>query len=220
MVWNPAPSAPSAPAKDGEEGGEKGEEGGESKNGGASGGAGGSGRGGLPFVAAITLAEAESIRRVIHQGVYSEEQPTQGAAGGMGGLHQLIPRNLIDSGSSLALLDGNGRILDKTPSYLVGRSQAGDGAGDSAAVATHLAQCVQVLRFYNNEMYYTAPELKLLLAAMGDAPHAKRELFFAECLRRRRRERRMWADTPLAKVCLIGCLEVSSGFGGLCVKGV
>ena len=125
----------------------------------------------MPYVAAITLAEAESIRRIIHQDLYSEEMPVPE---GMGGLPTLEARSLIDSGSSLALLDGNGRVLDKTPSYLIGGGANSD-ADDSAAVATHLAQCVQVLRFYNNEMYYTPPELKLLLQAMGDAPVHKRE---------------------------------------------
>lgn len=48
--------------------------------------------------------------------------------------------------------------------------------------------------------YYTDDELQLLLHALVDANVGDRAVFFAECLRLRRRERNLWEDTPLAKV--------------------
>jgi hypothetical protein len=57
------------------------------------------------------------------------------------------------------------------------------------------------LRFFNCGMYYSDDELQLMeRSSLHEAPLAARLAFFGECLRLRRRERHLWADTPLAKL--------------------
>ena len=56
------------------------------------------------------------------------------------------------------------------------------------------------LRFFNSDMYFNDDELEKLLDGLSGSEIDDREAFFAECLRLRRRQRNLWADTPLAKV--------------------
>lgn len=88
--------------------------------------------------------------------------------------------------SGLALRDVEGNVVDVN-----GLSQVG---------SRDVSIAIQCFRFFNCEMYYTNKELELLLDGLQRCPIADRKGFFSECLRLRKRERRLWADTPLAKV--------------------
>ena len=59
---------------------------------------------------------------------------------------------------------------------------------------------VQCARFFNGEMYFTPAELSILRLALTLTHKAVRKDFFEECMRVRRRERALWADTPVARL--------------------
>jgi len=60
--------------------------------------------------------------------------------------------------------------------------------------------CTEALKFVNCEMYYKDDELEILEQALAGAPLEARKEFFLDCLRLRRHERNVWDDTPLAKI--------------------
>ena len=132
----------------------------------------------------MTLGEAETIRFVLHCRAIGVADGA--AAYGVRAADSPLRAVPLD-GRLIGLRDGAGRPMD---------SAYGGTQGDDTTVQ----QAVQALRFFNNDMYYTPQEVELLLAAVGGASVKDREAFFSECLRRRRRERHIWADTPLAKV--------------------
>merc|ERR1712196_179998 len=68
-----------------------------------------------------------------------------------------------------------------------------------SAVEHQLAACLQCLRFFHGEMFFTDKELSLVMQSLSAAPMQDRRLFFDECLRCRRRERKEWSDTPVAR---------------------
>lgn len=49
-------------------------------------------------------------------------------------------------------------------------------------------------------MYYTEPELEALRRSLGAVGVKDRESFFFSCLSRRRRERQIFSDTPVARI--------------------
>jgi hypothetical protein len=115
-------------------------------------------------VVALSLAEAETLRRLVH---------ADGA---------VVRR----CGIALRTIDG--RVLDRSALYVPPQGDAVDAM-------------LLALRFFNCGMYYSDDELLLMeRGSLRDAPIGARLAFFGECLRLRRRERHLWADTPLAKL--------------------
>jgi hypothetical protein len=92
----------------------------------------------------------------------------------------------------VALRNAEGSLVDQSVAYAPG--------GQHGAMTSAVAVSLQCLRFFNCEMYYTEPELELLMVGLKDCDVASRLDFFCEILRLRRRERNLWVDTPLAKV--------------------
>ncbi|KDO28986.1 hypothetical protein SPRG_20090 [Saprolegnia parasitica CBS 223.65] len=115
------------------------------------------------YVVALSLAEGETLRRMIHCA------------------HPIF----AVSGIQLRTADG----------ALVEASHA-----SSAALTPTVQEAIECFRFFNGEMYYTAPQMDHVLAGLADIPLHLRHEFFMCCLRLRRRERQLWGDTPLAKV--------------------
>merc|ERR1712137_1428306 len=131
------------------------------------------------FLAAVSLAEGETIRRLIHS----------------------RPNGDILRNCHLALRTVSGLVVDTSLGYLPEEATylpTPEGAipGENSMVQIGL----QCLRFINCEMYYTEDELELLEKGLTLAPLKDRLSFFSECLRLRRRERNLWGDTPLAKI--------------------
>lgn len=125
------------------------------------------------FLVALSLAEGETIRRMIHKNhpVFQTSQVQLRTCEG----------ELVESSSFAA-------------SWRSGESP------ETSARAKRIAVGIQCLRFFNNEMYFAPSELALLLEGLAEVPLTLRHEFFECCLRLRRRERHLWGDTPLAKV--------------------
>jgi len=146
------------------------------------------------YVVALSLAEGETLRRVIHMG-----------------------ENAVLLQAGLCLRDCEGTPIDRSSLFLAEKapaapielpsspseSKAGDEAkaGAGPLVRPRLVDvAVQCLRFMNCEMFFTDNELALLLHGLLGSNIRDRLAFFSESLRLRRRERHLWEDTPLAKV--------------------
>mmetsp|Transcript_34135 Transcript_34135/g.89813 ORF Transcript_34135/g.89813 Transcript_34135/m.89813 type:complete len:1087 (-) Transcript_34135:500-3760(-) len=174
------------------------------------------------FLAVVSLAEGETLRRLMHT---ERSQPALDKSGCGLALRTIetmtpIPTTTIaddaaalaassaSSGLSVGAADkpsvgdmkvadedaavGDMALLDSTQDFRV--PTAGSKEDDGVRIAH------QCLRFLNGDMYYTGPELDLLLEGLRTAPIPDRAAFFGACQRLRRRERQVWGDTPLAKL--------------------
>ena len=126
------------------------------------------GNGGQRLLVALSLAEGETMRRLIH----TDEEL------------------LRSVGMALRYSESEDTTLDQSAAF---KEATGDGV---RALQTGL----QCLRFFNSDMYYSDAEIELLLAGLEGTSAEQRREFFAECLRLRQREKRLWGETPLAKV--------------------
>jgi hypothetical protein len=127
------------------------------------------------YLAVLSLTEAETVRRAIHTGEYGVHDAS--------GLQ--VERRPLEA--CLALRTLSGHRVDAKPSY-------------TECPPDQLASWLQCLRFFHGEMFYSDADLRALMSCLAAAPHAERERFFSEGLRRRRRERREWGDAPVARV--------------------
>lgn len=127
------------------------------------------------YLVAVSLAEGETLRRLLHEGERSE----------------------VLQGSStlrLALRTVSGRLLDHSPGFTSlqrGLGLAGEEEEDAALLC---------FRFFNTDMYYSPYQVTRLGQALALSPIGDRLAFFEEGLRLRVRERNLWADTPVAKL--------------------
>eukprot|EP00941_MAST-03F_sp_MAST-3F-sp1_P005353 g5353.t1 len=119
---------------------------------------------GRRFVVALSLAEGETIRRVIHA------------------------NHPVCCSTALAIKTRDGVLVDSSAWY------------DESKVDHKVAVAIQCFRFVDNEFYYTDDELELLSEGLQRASVKDRKDFFMACLRLRRRQRQLFADTSLAKV--------------------
>ena len=118
----------------------------------------------------VTLAEAETMRRMVHLGRCADGPLRAG----------------------LALRTVRGDVLDASAGF------APAEAGGAAAAA--LFGALQCARFFNCDMFYSDGEMDALMASLSAAALEDRRAFFEGCGMLRRRERRLWADTPVARV--------------------
>mmetsp|Transcript_84094 Transcript_84094/g.168406 ORF Transcript_84094/g.168406 Transcript_84094/m.168406 type:complete len:588 (-) Transcript_84094:213-1976(-) len=147
--------------------------------------------GGLPrrFVAVLSLAEGETLRRALHTGDAERLLSSTGTA---------LALHTLDGASSCAAQSGS--QASSTPAIIPMDSShhfrcLAPGSGGQDAFRA----CLQCLRFVNCDMYFTEEELDLLLQGLTHADIPHRASFFAACQRLRRRERVVWSDTPLAR---------------------
>ena len=122
------------------------------------------------YFVAVSLKEAESLRRLIHT-----QHPLFAAKGEEG--HQV----------SIGLRLLNGSLLEASPTFHPA------GAGQQALA-------LQTLRFINNECFYNDAQLSLLLKSLQNNKPIRRQAFFENMLRCRRRDRRRFNDTPLNSI--------------------
>ncbi|KAL4094321.1 hypothetical protein PRIC1_009982 [Phytophthora ramorum] len=129
------------------------------------------------YLATLSLAEGETIRRMIHK------------------------KHPVFQVSQVQLRTSEGELVESSSFFASWASKStATTLTDVAPRQRSIAVGVQCLRFFNNEMYYFPQELELLLDGLATVPISLRHEFFECLLRLRRRERHLWGDTPLAKV--------------------
>ncbi|KAG6587049.1 Peptide-N4-(N-acetyl-beta-glucosaminyl)asparagine amidase A [Phytophthora cinnamomi] len=129
------------------------------------------------YLATLSLAEGETIRRMIHK------------------------KHPVFQISQVQLRTSEGELVESSSFFSSWASKSTlTTLSEMAPRERTIAVGVQCLRFFNNEMYYFPQELELLLEGLATVPISLRHEFFECLLRLRRRERHLWGDTPLAKV--------------------
>ena len=131
---------------------------------------------------AISLAEAETLRRLLH---LRQRRPLLGGADG--------------SCCELALHISQSGALGLPGSTMLDAS-AGWRACASGATYHEMAVALGCYRFFDCDMHYTRSTLAKIIRAFGGASCAAREHFFLSTLGARRRLDRKWQETPLAAV--------------------
>ncbi|KUF93228.1 Peptide-N4-(N-acetyl-beta-glucosaminyl)asparagine amidase A [Phytophthora nicotianae] len=129
------------------------------------------------YLATLSLAEGETIRRMIHT------------------------QHPVFQVSQVQLRTSEGELVESSSFFSSWSPKTAPTAlAEMAPRQKTIAVGVQCLRFFNNEMYYFPNELEMLLEGLATVPISLRHEFFECLLRLRRRERHLWGDTPLAKV--------------------
>ena len=132
--------------------------------------------GGGVYTVAVSLEEAEALRRLLHDWA-------RGAGGGGGRA----------GGAQIALVSlEQMRVLEASP-----------GFADSPALARALEQAVD-LRFLNSEMHFADSEVHALLEGLGASAATARLQFFEGVLACRRRAKPSWAGTPVRHLFSFG----------------
>jgi hypothetical protein len=127
------------------------------------------------YFVAVSLAEAETLRRIFHVRLGQDIMAEEGKAGGEEGQVAL----------SLRCLPVGNTVFDKSWRM----STASDY---NNGVAT------QALRFINCDMYYGLSDVNQLLHALQSNHRLERRRFFERLLGCRRRLKKKWTDTPVA----------------------
>ncbi|KAG6965311.1 hypothetical protein JG687_00005501 [Phytophthora cactorum] len=129
------------------------------------------------YLATLSLAEGETIRRMIHT------------------------KHPVFQVSQVQLRTSEGELVESSSFFSAWTPKPSPTAlTEMAPRQKTIAVGVQCLRFFNNEMYYFPNELEMLLEGLATVPISLRHEVFECLLRLRRRERHLWGDTPLAKV--------------------
>jgi thiol-disulfide isomerase/thioredoxin len=129
--------------------------------------------GGRRNFVAVSLKEAESLRRLIHT------------------YHPLFAVQADESQQvSIGLRLLNGALLDASPAF-------------KPVDAGQQTLALQSMRFVNCEMFYNDLQLSLLLKSLQHNVPLRRQAFFENLLRCRRRDRRIFKDTPLNSIFLL-----------------
>ena len=124
------------------------------------------------FYVALSLAEAESLRVVMH--LTKNDSTTDG---------KLVPFKLAETGLRI----GGGTLLDTTSGYTPAQVFQG-------------ATAEQCYRFLDSQTDFEDREISLLVRALQGSDCDKRAAFFVSVRACRRRVKVPWASTPLAKV--------------------
>jgi hypothetical protein len=129
---------------------------------------------------AVSLAEAETLRRILH---VKRDVPLIGKA-------QVALRYspLPSQGSSKA--GDCGVIFDSTPAWKRGTN----------ATAIEAAEVHNAFRYFDGDMHYSDDRLSALIRGLQRSLPSDREKFFTTTVGVRRRLERKWQETPLSKV--------------------
>jgi hypothetical protein len=178
---------------------------------------------------ALSLAEAETLRRVLHMRKHAATfRYTPAAAAAAGG--HLPGGPLLSDADLLPLIDGFNttlalrcvsdgfRVTDAAHGYFAAASSpaqaVGAGAGpcqgesgveqqgQSAITSAAFMQSAaeQTLRFFNSDMFFSPHQLNVLLRAMHGTSKRSRKLFFKHVLSCRRRAAKKWLESSVAKL--------------------
>ena len=135
------------------------------------------------YYVAVSLAEAETLRRILHVRM---THPTGSNASFSG--EMALRFSPIASPGAPSAGDG-GIVFDCTNGW-----KFGTGATPYEAAVAHSS-----FRFFDGDMHYSIAALNILVRALRGSIR-DRETFFQSTSGSRRRMERKWQDTPLAKV--------------------
>jgi ankyrin repeat protein len=126
------------------------------------------------FFVAVTLQEAETLRRAIHA---SRSRP-------------LLSSHFVDNDTTIAIR------------MVLTAENVGQGLIDRAHyfpdhTDTQLKQACSVLRFMDSQTYFGDEDLSLLVKSFQNNSDFTRLLYYEQLLKSRRRKRENWCDTPL-----------------------
>eukprot|EP00808_Paulinella_micropora_P015456 g71669.t1 len=165
----------------------------------------------------LSLAEAETIRRVLH--VRYSRAPLPGKPAAQFCLRYMPVASLKTPTFSTApvknedgktmLGDGGGLILDASHHWRRGTE------GVTLAPEYQKSAAFNVFKFFNCDRHFLEPALNVLIRALQLNPPSSRETFFATTVGSRRRLVTRWQDTPLAKV-----MTVSDEWALLCQRSL
>jgi Ca2+-binding EF-hand superfamily protein len=123
------------------------------------------------FFVALSLAEAETVRRAIHltrgQDIFGAKHPTSFAL-------------RVKHTDQFTLLDSSHGFRPASP--------------------FHTTSAQQCFRFLNSDSHYSDAHLNVLLQAIQSNPLQARKEFYQSVQTVRRRLQRHWSETPLAKI--------------------
>jgi hypothetical protein len=150
---------------------------------------------GRMFVA-LSLAEAETIRRIMHCRQGTDILPSMSSGG---------TSMSSDGTSSLALrcLPAGYIITDKSHNFAALQREAEAEEAEVRRPPFMIASSYEVLRFFNSEMYISPSSLNTLLRALHSTTRRERRLYFKNILMCRRRSTRKWTETPISRVFTI-----------------
>jgi hypothetical protein len=135
----------------------------------------------------LSLAEAETIRRILH--VRKEKYPTVIPGANTEVALRYSPKATIGAPPA----GDGGFILDASPQWM----SKGTGATAYEAAVAH-----SCFRFFDCDMFFPNSALDVLVRTLQGSVR-DRERFFQAAAACRRRMDRKWKDTPLAKVFLV-----------------
>ena len=135
------------------------------------------------YYVAVSLAEAETLRRILHVRMTHVTESKSSFSGEMA-----LRFSPIASPGAPSAGDG-GIVVDCTSGW-----KFGTGATPYEAAVAHSS-----FRFFDGDMHYSIAALNILVRALRGNVR-DREKFFQSTSGSRRRMERKWQDTPLAKV--------------------
>ena len=169
---------------------------------------------------AVSLAEAETLRRVLHVRGAAPLVAARGSFDALRGFE--AGKSLVSSNSSsstrsgVLMATGCEVALRYSPVASAGAPPAGDGgvifdassgwrsreksSGGTGATLAEAAAAHNAFRFFDGDMHYAEPGLNALLRGVQRSSTLDRERFFGATVAVRRRLDRKWQDTPIAKV--------------------
>jgi hypothetical protein len=152
------------------------------------------------YYVGISLAEAETIRRVLH---IRGTLPLVSRAGGDATAEVALRYSPLASPGSMPLGDG-GVAFDTSAGWR--RRQASVATQQVAKIDCTGATTAEgviahgVFRFFDGDMHYSDQQLNSIIRSLQASSTFERERFFASTVGVRRRMDRRWQETPLAKV--------------------
>jgi len=146
-------------------------------------------------VVAVSLAEAETIRRILHLK--------------NGHNFSSISAGLSSSGCNSWNIDGSnvavalrcisaGNIVTDKSTNFISAEETGDFDGETYPYTTLSAY--ESFRFLNCDMFFSEKSLNILLRALHSTSKRQRKHFFKNILMCRRRMTKKWNTSPIAKV--------------------
>eukprot|EP00457_Paulinella_chromatophora_P000019 gb/GEZN01000019.1/.p1 GENE.gb/GEZN01000019.1/~~gb/GEZN01000019.1/.p1 ORF type:complete len:4425 (-),score=920.40 gb/GEZN01000019.1/:221-11590(-) len=148
------------------------------------------------FFVAVSLAEAETLRRILH--LHPHSSPLRKVSRAQFALRYTPMASVKIPGSSntatRTLGDGGGVIFDASVRWRKGTT------GMTRSPPFQLANAYNIFKYFDSEMHFSEPALNVLVRALNRNTPYQREMFFTSTIGCRRRMARKWQDTPLAKL--------------------
>ena len=157
------------------------------------------------YYVAVSLAEAETIRRVLH---VRGNLPLIDKTGGKTSAEVALRYSPLPSPGGATLLGDGGVAFDTSAGWRRDNGSVGTLAvgapkrtiDNTGATAVEAAVAQSAFRFFDGDMHYSDSSLNVLVRSLQASSMLERERFFSSTVGVRRRMDRKWQETPLAKV--------------------